>query len=366
VKPRLKGQRYEIRFADDAVLCFQYREGCRKGDGGLTETICKIRSDAPPGEDPAGGVWAIRGRNERSAGEEASHVSISSDSPTSAHAAEKGNSQWKVQTMKKRLRRGLTAIADWCRENRHDPVERNSSKPLTPKLRGHYQYYGTTVELQSIMQFYREVCRSGGKWLSRRTRRVWLTWERYAQSCVATHCCSMDHTFLERGRGVASEEPAAVILHGGVCEGERATVRPWLTNAGTKLATADTAKDHNLPHAGLLLLGNGNSLGVVLPLGVWLPRNGAAGSLWWSLRVVERQPKRAATLGSSSAKLIRKSWPSPSVVRFPPSTKLAFSKKLILPPPFPWSWCAASPGGFVFLASDELAAGTPKPASARP
>jgi len=42
--------------------------GCRKGDGGLTETICKIRSDAPPGEDPAGGVWAIRGGTSEAAG----------------------------------------------------------------------------------------------------------------------------------------------------------------------------------------------------------------------------------------------------------------------------------------------------------
>jgi hypothetical protein len=74
VKPRLKGTAYEIRFADDAVLCFQYREDAEKGDGGLTETICKIRSDASPGEDPAGGVWAIRGGTREAAGEETSHV----------------------------------------------------------------------------------------------------------------------------------------------------------------------------------------------------------------------------------------------------------------------------------------------------
>jgi len=30
VKPRLKGTAYEIRFADDAVLCFQYREDAEK------------------------------------------------------------------------------------------------------------------------------------------------------------------------------------------------------------------------------------------------------------------------------------------------------------------------------------------------
>jgi hypothetical protein len=53
----------------------------------------------------------------------------------------KGKFTVKVRTMKKRLRRGLTAIADWCREHRHDPVE-EQQQTLNAKLRGHYQYYG--------------------------------------------------------------------------------------------------------------------------------------------------------------------------------------------------------------------------------
>jgi len=74
VKPRLKGTAYEIRFADDAVLCFQYREDAEKVMEVLPKRFAKIRSDAPPGEDPAGGVWAIRGGTSEAAGEEASHV----------------------------------------------------------------------------------------------------------------------------------------------------------------------------------------------------------------------------------------------------------------------------------------------------
>ena len=30
VKPRLRGEAYEIRFADDFILCFQYREDAEK------------------------------------------------------------------------------------------------------------------------------------------------------------------------------------------------------------------------------------------------------------------------------------------------------------------------------------------------
>ena len=74
---------------------------------------------------------------------------------------------------------GLKAIADWCQENRHVPVN-EQQKTLNAKLRGHYQYYGRPTNYRSIRQFYREVCRIWRKWLSRRTRGNGMTWEKFA------------------------------------------------------------------------------------------------------------------------------------------------------------------------------------------
>jgi len=44
--------------------------GRRKGDGGLTEEIREIQSDAPPGEDKAAGIWALRRGTREEAGQE--------------------------------------------------------------------------------------------------------------------------------------------------------------------------------------------------------------------------------------------------------------------------------------------------------
>src|SRR5437899_3207071 len=41
VKPRLKGEAYEIRFADDFILCFQYREDAEKVMDVLTKRVGK-------------------------------------------------------------------------------------------------------------------------------------------------------------------------------------------------------------------------------------------------------------------------------------------------------------------------------------
>ena len=73
VKPRLKGEAHEIRFADDAVLCFQHQEDAEKVMEVLQKRFRKYGSDAPPGADPTGGLWAVRGTCE-AAGEETGHV----------------------------------------------------------------------------------------------------------------------------------------------------------------------------------------------------------------------------------------------------------------------------------------------------
>jgi hypothetical protein len=83
-----------------------------------------------------------------------------------------------VRTMRKRLRRSLTAVAAWCQEHRHAPVDEQT---LNAKLRGHYQYYGRPTNFQNLLKFYRGVVRIWRKWLNRRTRGNRLTWERYTE-----------------------------------------------------------------------------------------------------------------------------------------------------------------------------------------
>jgi RNA-directed DNA polymerase len=83
-----------------------------------------------------------------------------------------------VRTMRKRLRRGLKAVALWCQQHRHDPVGAQQ-KTLNAKLRGHYQYYGRPTNYRGIGKFYRKVRHIWRTGLSRRTRGAKMTWEKY-------------------------------------------------------------------------------------------------------------------------------------------------------------------------------------------
>ena len=76
VKPRLRGEAHEIRFADDAVLCFQYREDAEKVMSVLAKAVRQLWADASPGEDAAGGIWATSHRKRKAAGEETGHIRL--------------------------------------------------------------------------------------------------------------------------------------------------------------------------------------------------------------------------------------------------------------------------------------------------
>jgi hypothetical protein len=68
-------------------------------------------------------------------------------------------------------------IAQWCRLHRHDPID-DQHRTLSQKLRGHFAYYGITGNGLAIQRFPDGVVRNWKKWLARRRRRGFLSWDR--------------------------------------------------------------------------------------------------------------------------------------------------------------------------------------------
>jgi group II intron reverse transcriptase/maturase len=177
VKPRLQGAAHEIRFADDAVLCFQYREDAEKVMEVLPKRFAKYGLTLHPEKTRLVHFGRYAEERARWQGKKPATFDFLGFTHIGARSR-KGKFTVHVRTMKKRLRRSLTAMAEWCQENRHEPVE-EQQQTLNAKLRGHYQYYGLPTNSRSIGKFYRGVCRIWRKWLSRRTRGTRLTWEKY-------------------------------------------------------------------------------------------------------------------------------------------------------------------------------------------
>jgi RNA-directed DNA polymerase len=178
VKPRLRGAAAEIRYADDFLLCFQYREDAERVLAVLSKRFAKYgltlhpektrllafgRSALPnrPG-DPQPATFDFLGFT---------HICARS---------RRGRFTIHVRTMRKRLRRSVKAVAQWCQQHRHDPVAHQAAA-LNAKLRGHYQYYGRPTNYRSLRRFYRLIRRLWHKWLTRRTRGKRLDWDTFHQ-----------------------------------------------------------------------------------------------------------------------------------------------------------------------------------------
>jgi group II intron reverse transcriptase/maturase len=177
VKPRLKGEAYEIRFADDAILCFQHREDAEKVMRVLPKRFEKYGLTLHPEKTRLIEFGRHAARNAKQQGKQPESFDFLGFKHLCARSR-KGGFTVHVKTLATRLRRGLKAIADWCKQHRHTPVNQQQ-EALNAKLRGHYQYYGRPTNYYSIKQFYRRVCRIWREWLGRRTRGRPLTWERY-------------------------------------------------------------------------------------------------------------------------------------------------------------------------------------------
>jgi RNA-directed DNA polymerase len=177
VKPRLKGEAHEIRFADDAILCFEHKEDAEKVLSVLPNRFAKYGLTLHPEKTRWLEFGRDASRNAKRQGQKAATFDFLGFTHICARSR-KGKFAGHVKTIRKRLRRGLQAITDWCREHRHDPVNEQQNT-LNAKLRGHYQYYGRPTNYRSLRQFYGRVRRIWRQWLSRRTRGRWLTWDRY-------------------------------------------------------------------------------------------------------------------------------------------------------------------------------------------
>ena len=146
-KPRLRGSCQLVRFADDFVMAFEDARGGRRmldvlgkrlGRYGLTlhETKTRhvdFRPKRPRAHDPDTtfdflGFTHVWGRSRR------------------------GRNVVRQITAKDRFTRALKAVHEWCKSNRHRPLE-EQHQHLAREIRGHCGYYGLTGNSKRLSGF---------------------------------------------------------------------------------------------------------------------------------------------------------------------------------------------------------------------
>lgn len=177
IKPRLKGRCFLIRFADDAVLGFEYESDARRVMKVLPKRFNRYDLTVHPQKTA---LVDFRRPDRRT--DDSDSKSTFDFLGFTHYWSKSRRGYWviKRKTIGKRLRRSMSSIWLWCRNNRHMKIKEQHTI-LRSKLIGHYNYYGVRSNYKMLEVFLEYVKRSWKRWLERRTRNGYITWEQYEQ-----------------------------------------------------------------------------------------------------------------------------------------------------------------------------------------
>jgi hypothetical protein len=171
VKPRLKGRSFLLRYGDEFVLGGELETDARRIMTVLPKRFARFGLTIHPQKTALIAFGKPSARGERTQGK-----STFDCLGFTHYWTQSRRGYWviKRRTAKKRLRRTLTAVWQWCRSHRHCTVEEQHQE-LCQKLRGHYQYYGIRGNYRLWEVVLRHAERAGRYWLSRRSQKGMIT-----------------------------------------------------------------------------------------------------------------------------------------------------------------------------------------------
>jgi RNA-directed DNA polymerase len=179
VQPRLKGQSFLIRYADDFVMGFSREEDARRVMDVLPKRFEKYGLTLHPEKTRLVPFERPTDRPQRPGIPERTPAGTFDLLGFTHYWGHSRKGHWVVKrkTSKSRFNRGLKALAEWLRKDRHRAMA-DQHRTLSQKLQGHFAYYGITGNAEALQRFRRGAIGLWRKWLGRRHRGDSVSWER--------------------------------------------------------------------------------------------------------------------------------------------------------------------------------------------
>ena len=186
VRKGCRGDAYLIRYCDDFVCCFRYRDEAEKFYADLIERFAKFGLEIAVDKTKIleFGRFAKENREKRGEGKPETFDFL-------GFTFYCGTDSWKqffrcrVKTSKKKFRAKLLAVKEWLKRNRNMPVSMLIAK-LNQGLIGHYAYYGVTDNTRELKNFQNAVKWLLFKWLNRRSQRRSYTISQFFDGLLKT------------------------------------------------------------------------------------------------------------------------------------------------------------------------------------
>jgi plasmid maintenance system killer protein len=178
VRPRLNGEAYLIRYADDFICAFELESDARRFQDVLRKRLARFSLELAEEKTKLlrFGRFAERETTRRSEGAPGTFHFLGFTHYCGHSRA--GKFKLKRKTATKKLRAKFRALKDWFRENLTKPTV-EVWRTLNAKLQGHYQYYHVNDNWRSLMKYREAARRLALRWLRRRSQNSRLSWDAY-------------------------------------------------------------------------------------------------------------------------------------------------------------------------------------------
>jgi len=178
VRKHCKGQAYMVRYADDAVFCFQYEEDAQRFYKGLITRLGKFNLEIAEEKTK---IIELNKDNQENDKDDEGKREESFDFLGFTHYVGKdknGSKRVKRKTSKKKYKASLLRCKEWMMRNRILPTKQ-FMKTIKAKIQGHCNYYGITDNRRAVGNFIDEVRSLLFKWLNRRSQKNSFNWSKF-------------------------------------------------------------------------------------------------------------------------------------------------------------------------------------------
>lgn len=178
VRKQCRGQAYLVRYADDFVCCFQYREDAEAFYTALIQRLLKFKLEIAEEKTKIipFGRFAERDSKRKGQGKPPTFDFLGFTHYCSK--SKKGSFRVKRKSSSKKVSAKLKKQKEWLKANRTTDIRIIMTK-MNRSVIGYYNYYCITDNIHTVGEFLYRVKQLLFKWMNRRSQRKSFNWEKF-------------------------------------------------------------------------------------------------------------------------------------------------------------------------------------------
>lgn len=169
-----------IRYADDFVVCFQYKPDAERFREELGKRLGKFGLEVEPTKTKVMEFGRFAVQNAKRRGQRAETFDFLGLTHYCGTRKDGTGFRMKRKTSRKKFIAKVKIFKEWLKKARTMKTIELWQTAIA-KLRGHYNYYGVTDNLRGIARFGEVVEKLLFKWLNRRGKRNCINWEKFLE-----------------------------------------------------------------------------------------------------------------------------------------------------------------------------------------